>query len=174
METSDPRQTVTFGGGCFWCLEAVFEQLPGVTDVTSGYAGGERPNPMYEQVCSGSTGHAEVVQITFDPAKISYEHILDVFWKCHDPTTPNRQGADAGTQYRSIILCHDEKQKTSAEKSKKEAAAHFEDPIVTEIVSLKAFYPAETYHQDYYRNNRTASYCSVVIRPKLRKMKLKE
>lgn len=148
--------------------------MPGVTDVTSGYAGGRKPNPMYEQVCEGSTGHAEVVQITYDPAIISYERLLDVFWKCHDPTTPDRQGADAGTQYRSIILYHDEKQKGLAEKSRREAAGLFLEPIVTEIVPLKTFYPAEDYHQDYYRNNPSASYCSIVIRPKLRKMKLKE
>lgn len=167
-------ETATLGGGCFWCLEAVFEQLPGVTDVTSGYAGGRTANPTYEAVCSGSTAHAEVVRITFDPAKISYDQLLDVFWKCHDPTTPNRQGNDAGTQYRSIIIYHDETQKTAAEKSCAAAAARFDDPIVTEIVPLREFYAAEVYHQDYYRANRTAPYCMAVIRPKLQKLKLKQ
>lgn len=160
----------TFGGGCFWCLEAVFEKLDGVLDVASGYAGGKTKNPTYEDVCAGKTGHAEVVQITFDPAKISYESLLEVFWECHDPTTMNRQGADRGTQYRSIILAHDEAQKAVAEKSKLAAQAHWPDPIVTELVPLTDYYPAETYHQDYYRINSHAPYCMAVIRPKLRKM----
>ncbi|MBI4179819.1 peptide-methionine (S)-S-oxide reductase MsrA [bacterium] len=171
---SEKTARATFGGGCFWCLEAVFEQLPGVDDVTSGYAGGKHPQPTYEDVCAGTTGHAEVVQVAYDPAKISYEQLLDVFWQCHDPTTPDRQGADEGTQYRSVILYHDEKQKKLAEKSLRAAEKLFKDPIVTEIVPLKEFHPAEDYHQDYYRGNRGAPYCQVVIRPKLRKMNLRE
>lgn len=160
----------TLGGGCFWCLEAVFENLDGVKDVTSGYSGSETPNPNYEAVCSGRTGHAEVVQITFDPAKISFEAILEMFWKCHDPTTLNRQGADAGTQYRSIILYHDDEQKKATEESKRKVQASFRNPIVTEIVPLKKFYPAEEYHQDYFRRNPHAGYCQAVIAPKMRKL----
>ncbi|MEK8022535.1 MAG: peptide-methionine (S)-S-oxide reductase MsrA [Candidatus Hydrogenedentota bacterium] len=164
------NQKATFGGGCFWCLEAVFEKLDGVLDVSSGYAGGPNSNPTYEDVCSGKTGHAEVVQITFDPAKITFAALLDVFWECHDPTTMNRQGADSGTQYRSIILCHDAGQKAAAERSRDAAQAHWPEKIVTEIAPLTTFYPAERYHQDYYRNNSHAPYCMMVIRPKLRKM----
>jgi peptide-methionine (S)-S-oxide reductase len=163
-------QLATLGGGCFWCLEAVFENVPGVRAVTSGYAGGQTPDPTYEQVCSKTTGHAEVVQIEFDPTKVSYEKLLKTFWKVHDPTTLNRQGADRGPQYRSIILCHDDAQRQDAEKSKKEAQPRFTDPIVTEIVPLKKFYPAEDYHQDYFRKNPNAGYCRVVIRPKLDKL----
>jgi len=164
-------QVATFGGGCFWCTEAVFEGLDGVKSVTSGYAGGHAPNPTYKQVCTGQTGHAEVIQIEFDPAKISYEQVLEVFWHAHDPTTPNRQGADEGSQYRSIILYHDETQHRSAVKSKQEAARQFPAPIVTEIVPLGKFYHAEDYHQDYFRNNPDAPYCTYVIRPKLQKLK---
>lgn len=160
----------TLGGGCFWCLEAVFEKLKGVSDVTSGYAGGARKNPSYEQVCSGGTGHAEVVQITFDPSQISYSDLLEVFWEIHDPTTLNRQGNDVGTQYRSVIFYHDDQQKEIAEKSKTAAASKFSSPIVTEIQPLPEFYPAEKYHQDYYRQNPFQPYCMIVISPKLKKL----
>lgn len=160
----------TFGGGCFWCVEAVFETEPGVTAVASGYAGGNTINPSYDDVCSGTTGHAEVVQITFDPKIVPYDRLLDLFWEAHDPTTLNRQGADVGTQYRSIILYHDAAQKEAAEKSRAEAGKQFGRPIVTEIVPLEAFYPAEDYHQDYFRRNGRAPYCQMVIAPKLRKL----
>jgi peptide-methionine (S)-S-oxide reductase len=158
------------GGGCFWCVEAVFENLPGVLAVTSGYAGGKRPNPSYEQICSGATGHAEVVEITYDPTQISFSQLLDVFWNAHDPTTLNRQGADQGTQYRSIILFTNESQKAEAGQSRQNAQTRFSDPIVTEIVPLSTFYPAEDYHQDYFRRNPQAAYCALVIRPKLAKL----
>jgi peptide-methionine (S)-S-oxide reductase len=163
-------QLATLGGGCFWCLEAVFELLDGVKSVTSGYAGGHTPHPTYKQVCAGDTGHAEVIQIAFDPAKVSYEKLLETFWEIHDPTTLNRQGADVGPQYRSIILYHDEVQKQAAEKSRREAAPRFRSPIVTEIVPLTKFHPAEQYHQDYFRNNPDQAYCAVVIKPKVEKM----
>jgi peptide-methionine (S)-S-oxide reductase len=165
-------EKATFGGGCFWCVEAVYERLPGVQSVLSGYAGGTKPNPTYEEVCTGKTGHAEVAQITYDPTKISFEQLLAMFWQAHDPTTLNRQGADAGTQYRSVIFYHDEKQKAAAEKSKAEAQKAFDDPMVTEIQPLKEFYPAENYHQDYYRNHANAPYCTFIIKPKLKKLKL--
>ena len=167
------HEKATFGGGCFWCIEAVFERLDGVDTVISGYAGGTTPNPSYKEVCTGRTGHAEVAEITFDPKKISYEKLLDVFWIAHDPTTLNRQGADHGTQYRSVIFYHDEKQKLAAEKSLKEAQKNFNDPIVTEIKPLEKFYVAEDYHQDYFRNNEDAPYCQFVIKPKLEKLKVK-
>ncbi len=164
-------QLATLGGGCFWCVEAVYRDIKGVEEVVSGYAGGHQPNPTYEQVCSGTTGHAEVAQITFDPGMISYEQLLEVFWHVHDPTTLNRQGADVGTQYRSIILYHNEEQRRIAEASKArtEASGLWNDPIVTEIAPLGAFYPAEAYHQNYYKNNPRQMYCSYVIAPKLRK-----
>jgi peptide-methionine (S)-S-oxide reductase len=162
-------ETATLGGGCFWCTEAIYEMLPGVKSVTSGYAGGQKENPTYKEVCSGTTGHAEVIQIQFDPKVISYERLLETFWEAHDPTTLNRQGADVGTQYRSIILYHNEAQKVAAEKSKAEAQAKFRDPIVTEIVPFTKFHPAEGYHQDYYRNRPNEGYCRVVIRPKVEK-----
>jgi peptide-methionine (S)-S-oxide reductase len=165
-------EKATFGGGCFWCVEAVYERLPGVQSVISGYAGGTKANPTYEEVCTGTTGHAEVAQITYDPAKITYEQLLEMFWHAHDPTTLNRQGADVGTQYRSVIFYHDEKQRAAAEKSRTEAQKTFDDPIVTEIRPLKEFYPAENYHQDYYNNHANAPYCSFVIKPKLKKLKL--
>jgi peptide-methionine (S)-S-oxide reductase len=166
-----PRlEYATLGGGCFWCLEAVFERLAGVQSVTSGYAGGTTSQPTYKEVCSGATGHAEVVQIAFDPAVIRFEQLLEVFWEAHDPTTLDRQGPDTGTQYRSIILCRNDAQKQAAERSKAEAARKFKDPIVTEIVPLKEFHPAETYHQDFYRNNGRYPYCTVVISPKLKKL----
>jgi peptide-methionine (S)-S-oxide reductase len=163
-------ESATFGGGCFWCMEAVFERLPGVKSVTSGFAGGHTANPTYEQVCTGTTGHAEVTQIAFDPSKISYEKLLDVFWQAHDPTTLNRQGADEGTQYRSIILYHSEAQKLAAEKSKAGAQKNFKHPIVTEIVPFTEFFPAENHHQGFYDNNTNYGYCRVVIAPKLEKL----
>ena len=170
MNTTNKTETATLGGGCFWCMEAVYERLPGVISVTSGFAGGHTANPTYQQVCAGDTGHAEVTQIVFDPAKISYGKLLDVFWQAHDPTTLNRQGADEGTQYRSIILYHGEAQKLAAEKSKAEAQKNFKHPIVTEIVPFTKFYPAEDYHQEYYDNNSSAPYCQIVIAPKLEKL----
>jgi peptide-methionine (S)-S-oxide reductase len=163
-------EVATFGGGCFWCMDAVYERLPGVISVTSGFAGGHTANPTYEQVCAGDTGHAEVTQIEFDPAKISYEKLLDVFWQAHDPTTLNRQGADEGTQYRSIILYHNEAQKLAAEKLKAGTQKNFKHPIVTEIVPFTKFYEAENYHQEYYDNNSNAPYCRIVIAPKLKKL----
>lgn len=165
-------EKATFGAGCFWCVEAVFERLDGVQSVVAGYTGGTKPNPSYEEVCTGKTGHAEVAQITYDPHKISYEKLLTVFWESHDPTTLNRQGADVGTQYRSAIFYHDEKQKAAAEQSKQEAQREFNGSIVTEIQPLKEFYAAEDYHQDYFRNNPNAPYCVFVIKPKLKKLKL--
>jgi peptide-methionine (S)-S-oxide reductase len=163
-------QTATFGGGCFWCAEAVFQRIPGVKSVVSGFAGGTTANPSYEEVCTGTTGHAEVIQIQFDPAVISYDKLLEIFWEAHDPTTLNRQGNDAGTQYRSIILYSDEAQKHAAEKSKAEAATHFSSPIVTQIVPLTKFYSAENYHQNYYNEHSHQGYCQFVIQPKLRKL----
>jgi peptide-methionine (S)-S-oxide reductase len=167
-------EVATLGGGCFWCVEAVYERIDGIVDVVSGYAGGHTENPTYYEVTSGKTGHAEVVQVYFDPEVISYEKILELFWKAHDPTTLNRQGADVGTQYRSIILYSDERQKEIAEKSKamENASGHFPNPIVTQIEPLTAFYEAEDYHQDYYENNPYAGYCTFVIRPKLDKLGL--
>lgn len=170
---TNKTELATFGGGCFWCLEALFQMVPGVKAVTSGYAGGTKENPTYHEVCSGTTGHAEVVQIEFDPAKISYEELLAKFWEAHDPTTLNRQGADTGTQYRSIILYHNEAQKLAAEKSKAEAQKELSRPIVTQIVPLKKFYAAEAYHQDYFRNNPDQGYCQMVIRPKVEKFEKK-
>jgi len=175
MNTNE-TEFATFGGGCFWCMEAEFQRIPGVIHVTSGFAGGHTENPTYKQVCTGDTGHAEVTQIEFDPKKISYEKLLNYFWDAHDPTTLNRQGADTGTQYRSIILYNSDAQKAAAEKSKAEAASRFKDPIVTEIVPLKKFYKAEDYHQNYYNDNPNEGYCQVVIKPKVDKFekKLKE
>ena len=178
MNTTDSPtnglELATLGGGCFWCIEAVFERLDGVKSVTSGYAGGQVANLTYEQVCSGKSGHAEVAQIAFDPKKITFEKVLETFWEAHDPTTLNRQGADTGTQYRSVIFHHNDAQKAAAEKSKKAAQAHFEAPIVTEIAPLTRFYKAENYHQDYFRNNPRAPYCAYVIRPKLDKLDKKK
>ena len=168
--TPATTQIATLGGGCFWCTEALFETFDGVKSVISGYAGGKNANPTYEQVCEGNTGHAEVVQIEFDPAKISFDQILQAFWEIHDPTTLNSQGADHGTQYRSVILWHDETQRQSAEKSKTTAAKRFKGPIVTEIVPLTKFYAAEAYHQDYFRKNPNKPYCAYVISPKLQKL----
>ena len=163
-------EKATFGAGCFWCVEAVFERLDGVQSVVAGYAGGIKVNPTYQEVCTGNTGHAEVAQITFDPSKISYEKLLEVFWHAHDPTTLNQQGNDVGTQYRSVIFYSDEKQKAIAEKSKLMAAKDFSDPIVTEIKPLTHFYEAENYHQDYFKNHQDAPYCRFVIKPKLDKL----
>jgi peptide-methionine (S)-S-oxide reductase len=159
----------TLAGGCFWCLEAVFQQLKGVSKVTSGYAGGKRPNPTYEQVCTGATGHAEVVQVEFDPGVISYRDLLDVFFTIHDPTTLNQQGADVGTQYRSAIFFDSPEQQREANDAIAEAQKTWDDPIVTEIVPLTQFYPAEEYHKDYYLRNPNQGYCRVVIAPKVAK-----
>ena len=172
-KTTHPTETATLGGGCFWCTEAIFQMLPGVKSVASGYAGGTTENPSYKEVCTGNTGHAEVIQVTYDPQVVSYEKILETFWDAHDPTTLNRQGHDAGTQYRSIILYNNEAQKVAAEKSKAEAQKHFSNPIVTQIVPLKKFYKAEGYHQDYYRSNPDQPYCRFVIRPKVEKFEQK-
>jgi peptide-methionine (S)-S-oxide reductase len=166
--------TAVLGGGCFWCLEAVYKRMPGVKSVVSGYAGGIQPDPTYEQVCSGSTGHAEVVQVEFDPAVASYERILEIFWTAHDPTSLNRQGADVGSQYRSIILYRNETQREAAERSRAQAAKRYARPIVTEILPLKAFCRAEEHHQDYFAKNPFAAYCAFVIRPKLQKLGLKQ
>lgn len=163
-------ETATIGGGCFWCLEAVYERIDGVISVTSGYAGGFKKNPTYKEVCSGETGHAEVVHIVYDPKKITFKQILDIFWQIHDPTSLNRQGADVGTQYRSIILYHNDEQKKIAIESKNEAQKQFSKPIVTEIVPLIEFYKAEEYHQDFYRNNPEYGYCKAVIKPKIEKL----
>lgn len=160
----------TLGGGCFWCIEAVFERLHGVESAVSGYAGGQTKNPTYEEVCRGDSGHAEVVRVTFDQSIITFEQILEIFWEAHDPTTLNRQGADVGTQYRSVIFYHDEAQKQAALKSRDAAASKFSAPIVTEIAPLPEFYVAERYHQDYFANNPHQPYCAVVISPKLRKL----
>jgi peptide-methionine (S)-S-oxide reductase len=172
MNQSPVADTVTLGGGCFWCLEAVYERVPGVISVVSGYAGGGVPDPSYELVCTGTTGHAEVVQISFNPATITFPQILDLFWQAHDPTTVNRQGADVGSQYRSVIFYRNEDQRRIAEISKKSVSESgaFSDPVVTEIVPLKTFYRAEAYHQDYFANNPNAPYCLFVIRPKLMKL----
>jgi peptide-methionine (S)-S-oxide reductase len=164
-------EMATFGGGCFWCTEAVFQRLMGVEKVVSGYAGGHVPNPTYRAVCNGTTGHAEVIQVTYNPAEISYQELLEVFLSTHDPTTMNRQGGDVGTQYRSIILYHDEKQKEIAERVKAETAGLYNDPIVTQVVPLDTFYAAEDYHQDYFNSNPYQPYCQVVINPKVSKFR---
>ncbi|MCC9165390.1 peptide-methionine (S)-S-oxide reductase MsrA [Pontibacter harenae] len=163
----------TFGNGCFWCTEAVFQQLEGVEKVESGYAGGHVENPTYKQVCTGNTGHAEVLQITYDPQKITYDELLEVFWETHDPTTLNRQGNDIGTQYRSVIFYHNAEQKQLAEKYKEEleASGAFADPIVTTIEPLPEYYPAEDYHQNYFNQNGFQPYCSFVVRPKVEKFR---
>ena len=162
----------TFGSGCFWCTEAVFQRMKGVEKVVSGYAGGHVEKPAYKDVCSGSTGHAEVVQVHYDPSQISYEELLEIFWKTHDPTTLNRQGNDFGPQYRSVVFYHDEEQKKLAEayKQKLDEAKIWNDPIVTEITPFSNFYPAEDYHQNYYNENGAQPYCSFVIRPKIEKL----
>ncbi len=171
--TRSENEVATLGGGCFWCLEAVFQDLKGVEKVESGYAGGTLPNPSYEQVCTGTTGHAEVVQITFDPQVISFRELLEVFFTIHDPTTLNRQGPDVGTQYRSAIFYHNEAQKAIAEEVIRElnAAGIWDAPIVTEVVPLRAFYRAEAYHQEYFKRNPAQPYCRVVIAPKVAKFR---
>jgi peptide-methionine (S)-S-oxide reductase len=164
--------TATLGTGCFWCTEAIFEQLDGVISVTSGYAGGSVPDPSYKAVCTGETGHAECVQIVYDPSKLSFDELLEVFWQVHDPTTLNRQGADVGTQYRSVIFYHDDEQKQKAEKYKTDLdkSGAFDNPIVTTLEPFTKFYKAENYHQEYYELNKNSNpYCSIVIRPKLEK-----
>ncbi len=168
-------EKATFGGGCFWCMEAVFERVPGVKSVVSGYAGGHVPNPTYEMVCSGLTGHAEVIQIEYDSSVVSFEKLLNIFWLAHDPTTLNRQEDDFGPNYRSIILYHNEEQKEAALKSYQDLTRRrvFRSPIVTELVPLTAFYPAEPYHQDYYRNHQGSEYSDIYIVPKLRKLRQK-
>lgn len=167
------KETATLAGGCFWCLEAVFDDLKGVVDVVSGYAGGHANNPTYQQVCTGRTGHAEVVQVRFDPSKISYKDVLDVFFSIHDPTTLNRQGADVGTQYRSAIYYHTDEQKSIAEEVIRNLTEEgiWKNPIVTEVKPLTEFYPAEDYHQEYYANNPGQMYCQVVIAPKVAKFR---
>lgn len=168
-------QKATFAGGCFWCTEAIFQRIKGVSNVMSGYAGGTIPNPTYEQVSVGDTGYAEAVQLTFDPEVINYEQLLEIFWTTHDPTTLNQQGADMGTQYRSVIFYHDEVQHKAAENKKQELTDQqiFDKPIITEIVPVESFYPAEDYHQDFYNNHPYQSYCQIVISPKLQKLKQK-
>jgi peptide-methionine (S)-S-oxide reductase len=165
-------QLATFGGGCFWCTEAVFQEIRGVEKVVSGYSGGNAPgHPTYREICSGLTGHAEVVQVTFDANIISYEDILVIFMTTHDPTTLNRQGADVGTQYRSVIFYHNDEQKEIAQGVINKVASYYENPIVTQINPLNVFYKAEDYHQDYYSNNQSQGYCSFVITPKLAKLR---
>jgi peptide-methionine (S)-S-oxide reductase len=174
VSTDMNTEIATFGAGCFWCVEAVFQELKGVIKVESGYMGGSVPNPTYREVCTGTTGHAEVTRLTFDPAVISFEELLEVLWTTHDPTTLNRQGADVGTQYRSSVFYHSDEQKMKAEKSKAEVATTIWDkPIVTEIVPAGTFYPAEDYHQEYYALNPNAGYCRIVIAPKVEKVRTK-
>ena len=171
----ETREVATLGGGCFWCLEAVFEQLRGVEKVVSGYSGGHVPNPTYHAVCNGTTGHAEVVQVTFDPAAVSFREVLEVFFTIHDPTTLNRQGADVGTQYRSAVFYHSPEQKEAAEEVVRalEAEGVWDAPIVTQVVPFTEFYPAEGYHQEYFRNNPRQPYCQVVVAPKVAKFRRK-
>lgn len=183
METTPAQQTITaptdqteiatLGAGCFWCVEAIFQDLKGVSKVESGYTGGHVNNPTYREVCSGLTGHAEVIQVTFDPAVISFENILEIFFTVHDPTTLNRQGADAGTQYRSAVFYHSPEQKATAETVKKSAQEIWDNPIVTEITAAGPFFKAEAYHQNYYKENPYQSYCSIVIAPKVKKFREK-
>lgn len=164
-------ESIVLGGGCFWCVEALYQKVPGVQKIVSGYAGGETLHPTYKEICTGKTGHAEVIEITFDPDRADLNRIIDLFWQAHDPTTLNRQGADVGTQYRSIILFKNELQKKAAESSLQKAQAQFKNPIVTEIAPLKIFYPAEEYHQNYYQQNKDQPYCRIVIEPKFQKFK---
>jgi len=170
MNSTNKTELATLGGGCFWCLEATFELLPGVKAVVNGYAGGQKENPTYEEVCAHGTGHAEVVQIEYDPQQISYEKLLETFWLVHDPTSLNRQGGDSGPQYRSVILYHNDAQKAAAEKAKAEIGKTLSRPIVTEIVPLKKFWIAEAGHQDYFRKHPEQGYCQMVIRPKVEKI----
>jgi peptide-methionine (S)-S-oxide reductase len=174
-EETSTTKVATFGAGCFWCVEAVFEQLPGVLDVESGYMGGTTENPTYKEISRGDTGHAEVTRITYDPSRTTFDQLLDMFWTSHDPTQLNRQGADVGTQYRSVIFFHDDEQRAQAEASKAalDASGELDRPVVTEISAASTYYPAEDYHQDYYQNNANAPYCMFVIRPKLKKLGLK-
>ena len=173
MNDEEKLETATFANGCFWCTEAVFQQLKGVEKVTSGYSGGHVENPTYEEVCNKKTGHAECLQIQYDPTKISFDELLEVFWKTHDPTTLNRQGNDVGPQYRSVIFYHNEEQKEKAEKYKAalNASVVFDAPIVTTVEPFTIFYPAENYHKDYYQNNTSQPYCYYVIKPKMEKLK---
>ncbi len=165
------KQVATFGGGCFWCIEAIVQRLEGVESVVSGYSGGKTIDPTYRDICSGTTDHAEVTQVTFDAEVITYKDLLTIFMTSHDPTTLNRQGADRGTQYRSIILYHNDEQKLTAERVINNLKSAYDNPIVTQVVALEKFYPAEKYHQDYYNNNSLAGYCRVVINPKINKLK---
>ena len=170
---SESREVATLAGGCFWCLEAVYDELNGVTDVVSGYAGGRQPNPTYDQVCSGATGHAEVVQVTFDPAVVSFRELLEVFFTIHDPTTLNRQGADVGTQFRSAVFDHSPEQKQVVEQviAELNQAQLWSAPIVTEVTPFTQFYPAEDYHQEYFRRNPSQPYCRAVVAPKVAKFR---
>jgi len=172
MGTTPQRETATLGAGCFWCIEAVLLQVPGVLAVRSGYMGGAGANPSYQEVCTGRTGHAEVVQVEFEPARLAYDELLAWFWRLHDPTTPDRQGNDVGTQYRSAIFTHSAEQQRAAEASKAAAQAELDAPIVTEITPAGPFWPAEAYHDDYYRRNKDQGYCRHVIAPKLSKLGL--
>jgi peptide-methionine (S)-S-oxide reductase len=174
-ESAAKREQITLGGGCFWCLEPVFEALNGVEKVIVGYAGGEHPDPDYHLVCTGTTGHAEVIQVTFDPSVIRFTELLEIFFSVHDPTTLNRQGADVGTQYRSIVLYHDEQQRTSSEAliAELDAQQIWKNPIVTQVAPLTSFYPAEEYHQGYYQKNPGQGYCMMVVAPKLSKFRQK-
>lgn len=171
-EKDRDMETSILGGGCFWCTEAVFERVEGINEVISGYAGGDILNPTYEQICTGKTGHAEVIKIVYEPSVISFDKILQIFAECHDPTTLNRQGADIGTQYRSTIMYLSESQEKAAKLWKESLSTKYENPVVTEIVPAPKFYKAEEYHQDYYTKNPNQGYCSVVIRPKLKKLNL--
>ncbi|MBA2572809.1 MAG: peptide-methionine (S)-S-oxide reductase MsrA [Gemmatimonadetes bacterium] len=175
MDSSPNREVATLGAGCFWCVEAVFDELRGVETVESGYSGGQVPNPSYEQVCTGRTGHAEVIQITFDPEVVSFREVLEVFFTVHDPTTLNRQGADVGTQYRSAIFYHSPEQKATAEQviAEMNQAGIWNDPIVTEVSEFSEFFPAGEYHRDYYRRNPNQGYCQIVIAPKVAKFRQK-
>jgi len=175
MSITGEREVATLGGGCFWCLDSIYRQIKGVESVVSGYAGGTKPNPSYREVCGGNTGHAEVVQITFDPSQIAYRDLLDVFFTIHDPTTQDRQGGDIGPQYRSIILTHSDAQERIARQTIADVTAEgiWDDPIVTQIEPLTTFYPAEAYHQDYFANNPNQPYCQVVIAPKVAKFRRK-
>jgi peptide-methionine (S)-S-oxide reductase len=175
MAENQTKEVATLGAGCFWCVEAVFDDLRGVEDVVSGYMGGTRPNPTYEQVCGGNTGHAEVVQVTFDPAMVSFREILEVFFTVHDPTTLNRQGADTGTQYRSTVFYHSPEQKATTEQVIREMDAEkiWNAPIVTEVAEASTFYPAENYHQEYFARNPSQPYCQFVVAPKVAKFRKK-
>jgi peptide-methionine (S)-S-oxide reductase len=172
-KSASKTEFATFGGGCFWCVEAVFQRVPGVIRSVSGYSGGHTQNPTYEDICAHGSGHAEVIQIEYDPAVVSFAKILEIFFESHDPTTLNRQGADVGDQYRSVIFYHDAEQQKAAARAKLDAQAQYADPIVTEIVPLKKFWRAEDYHQNYFNQNPNQGYCSLVIRPKVAKLQKK-